>query len=395
MRLCIDAGPLENEHRFRGIGSCTASLLASLTPTLLEQGGVELQYLSREPHPDALGADGQFAPRSPIIDWVGNSGRLPRALTLRWTAFAGGLRLAADVQRAGADVFLATDPNAVPRSRRFRTVAMLYDLIPLRLPEEYLPRRARIGRANYAWQLHRLRSADHLIAISDSTRRDAMELLGIEDRRISVVHLAVDRALFRPLGEEAARTAVRERFGVERPYFLYVGGVDARKNVARLVQAFEQAMDQFDAVLVMAGEPGPRGEQLRQRLEGSRAGSRIQWTGYVADHELPVLYSGALALVYPSLYEGFGLPALEAMSCGAPVITYALSSLPEVVGDAALLADPGSAADLAAALQKVAAEPGFRSELRDRGLERARHFSWESTATGILEACRAVHQGRA
>lgn len=395
MKLCLDAGPMENEHRFRGIGSCTQNLLAAMTPALLSDHAVDLQYLKRTPLDHQPPQGGRHAPRSRLVDWVRPGGRLPSALTMRWPALAGPLRLAADVRATGAEVFLATDPSAVPDDRRFRTVAMLYDLIPLRFPAEYLPRRAVFGRANYAWQMRRLRRADHLIAISEATRRDAVELLGIDPRRISVVHLAVDDALFQPADPEHARAWVRQQFQVDRPYFLYVGGVDARKSVHRLVDAFAQVMERLDASLIVAGHAGPRGDQLRQRLEGTAVGHRIHWTGYVADDDLPLLYAGALAFAYPSLYEGFGLPVLEAMSCGAPVITSPLSSLPEVVGSAALFADPTSTPDIARALQRIAEEPSLRAELRGRGLERARRFSWQATAGGVLHACRSVLEERA
>ena len=393
MTLCFDASPIENGHRTRGIGWCTYSLLRAFTPELLSTHGVELHYLKRTPLSEELPTGGRFLRRSWVMDWIGTGGRLPSKLTVRWQAFAGAARLAADVTAAGGDVFFSTDPHTVPHSQRFRTVALLYDLIPLRFPAEYLPRRALISRANYAWQLRQLRGADHLIAISETTRQDAIELLDIPPGRISVAYLAVDTARFRPVEHDAARVAVAERFGVDRPYFLYVGGIEPRKNVDGLVRAFSQVMDTCDAVLVIAGERGKAGEQLRRQLEGTPVGERIVWTGFVPEEDLPFLYAGALALAYPSLYEGFGLPVLEAMSCGAPVLTSPLSSLPEVAGDAALYVDPGSPAELAAALRRLAAEPALRAELRERGLERAQRFSWTDTAERVLQVCRAVAEG--
>ncbi|MBA4158702.1 MAG: glycosyltransferase family 4 protein [Gemmatimonadetes bacterium] len=394
VKLCVDAGPIENGHRVRGIGSCTQSLLGALTPELLSRHGVEMRYLKRTPLEEEVPAGGRFARRSRVAGWIGTGGRLPSRLTMRWRAFAGAVGMAADVEAAGGEVFLSTDPDAIPLSPHFLTIALLYDLIPLRFRGEYLPRHAFVRRANYTWQIRRLRRADHLIAISEATRQDAIELLGIPPGRISVAHLAVDRDRFRPRAQEAARAVVAERFGVDRPYFLYVGSVDARKNIAGLIDAFSRVMESCDAALVMAGEPGKAGDQLRRQLARTPARERIHWTGYVTEEDLPFLYAGSLALAYPSLYEGFGLPVLEAMSCGAPVLTSPLSSLPEVAGEAALYADPGSTPELAAALRRLAAEPALREELRARGLERARRFSWTDTAERVLEVCGAVHAGR-
>lgn len=392
MKLCVDAGPLENAHRDRGIGWCTRHLLSALTPELVAKHAIDVQYLARRRIEGSVSRNtaARFAPRSRIAEWTATNGRLPYRLTERWKAFDTALVLSRDVSATGADVFLGTDPQAIARSRRFRTIALLYDLIPLRYSREYLRRRSLIARANYAYQLRSTRRADHLLAISEATRRDAIELLGIPASRVSVVPLAVDRDLFSPLAADLARGAVEAEYGISRPYFFYIGGFDYRKNVAALIRAFGEISDPSGVLLVIAGTLGPLGKELREAVKGTPAAERIRWLGYVPESDLPALYAGSLALVCPSLYEGFGLPVLEAMSCGAPVLTSPLSSLPEVAGDAALYVDPRSPAELAAALRRLAAEPELRAELRERGLERAQRFSWTDTAERVLEVCRAV-----
>jgi glycosyltransferase involved in cell wall biosynthesis len=160
-----------------------------------------------------------------------------------------------------------------------------------------------------------------------------------------------------------------------------------------MVEAFLSLASRTDAILAVAGEPGRLGTRLRLRFEGSPYADRIRWLGYVPEADLPALYGGALALVYPSVYEGFGLPVLEAMSCGAPVVAARISSLPEVAGEAALYSDPDSADQLAAAMTRIAAEPALRDELRSRGVTRARRFSWAETARRVLDVCTRVGHG--
>jgi glycosyltransferase involved in cell wall biosynthesis len=395
MRLCFDAGPLENSHRERGIGFCTYHLLNALTPSVLARHGLEVQYLKRRPLEYSLACNlgARFAPRSRLAEWTATNGRLPSKLTERWKALETTLALPREVSATGADAFFTADPYAIALSRKFRTIALIHDFIPLRFPGQYLSRRMVIARSNYAWQLRRIRRADHLIAVSEATRRDAIELLGISPDRITVVPHGVDARLFRPTAPDTARSLVGERYGISRPYFFYVGGFDYRKNVSALLGAFLEVADAHDILLVIAGLPGKFGVHLRREAEGRHRADRIRWLGYVPEGDLRALYAGSLALVYPSLYEGFGLPVLEAMSCGAPVLTSPLSSLPEVAGDAALYVDPGSPAELAAALRRLAAEPALRAELRERGLERAQRFSWTDTAERVLQVCRAVAEG--
>jgi glycosyltransferase involved in cell wall biosynthesis len=369
VRVCVDAGPAENIHRGRGIGSSTRHLLGAMTPALAAAHDVDLVVVSRRPAPSAA----PWARRGWTAEWTGvrdgtslRVGTWSQLVDSEWT-------LPRDVAATGATVFLATDPHAVALSRAFATVAVVYDVVPLVFPALYSTGRM-AGRPDwlYRHRLDRQRRAAAQIAISETTRRDAVRLAGFDPVRMTVVPLGVDRRTFYPR-EPVATPA--------RPYLLFVGATDARKNLAGMLAA-HAALADLDVDLVVAGSPtGP-------------ARDRVRWVGHVSDDDLARLYSGALAFVFPSLYEGFGLPVLEAMSCGAPVVTTRVSSIPEVAGEAAWYVDGGDSRALPDAIRQVVTNPGLRATLRQRGLERAERYSWTRTAEGVLAACRAVANSR-
>ena len=186
---------------------------------------------------------------------------------------------------------------------------------------------------------------------------------------------------------------VRARYGLHEPYLLALGNLQPRKNLIRLVDAFVRLAWQGQlagAQLVLGGQAQWRESELQARVQQSGLAEQIHFPGYVEEPDLPPLYSGALAFVYPSLYEGFGLPPLEAMACGTPVVCSNAASLPEVVGDAAMTCDPRDTEGLAAALAQVIAQPALREELRAAGLRRAARFSWRRCAEETLEVYRAA-----
>lgn len=231
-----------------------------------------------------------------------------------------------------------------------------------------------------------VRTAAAVITISEFSRREIVERYRVDPARVVVTPLAAGPG-FRPLdaGDVAERLA---RIGIEGPYVLAVGNVQPRKNLGRLLEAFAALRRRVDLPhrLVLVGRRAYRGDAILARQEALGIARHVVATGYVADDDLVALYNGADAFVYPSLYEGFGLPVLEAMACGAPVITSGTTALPEVAGDAAELVDPRSVDELAAALGRVLADPARRADLRDRGLRRARRFSWRRLAEQTLAA---------
>jgi glycosyltransferase involved in cell wall biosynthesis len=258
-------------------------------------------------------------------------------------------------------------------------VVTIHDLSFLRFPALFRP-----ANRLYLTVLTRLsaRRARRLIAVSAETASEATRLLGVPAERIDVVYHGVD-PIFRPLpaGEVAA---FRQRRGLPERFVLFVGTLEPRKNLVRLVEAFARICGGTDgrkrASLVLAGGKGWLYDELFARVEALGLEEQVVFPGYVAGDELPLWYNAATVLAYPSLYEGFGLPVLEAQACGTPVLTSNVSSLPEAAGGAALMVDPYDVEALAAGLHRLLVDESLRHELRERGLAHAGQFSWPRTA---------------
>jgi glycosyltransferase involved in cell wall biosynthesis len=187
--------------------------------------------------------------------------------------------------------------------------------------------------------------------------------------------------LFQPLAAELVESIVRDRFNIRKPYVLYVGSLTERKNLVRLLRAFAKIHHRCpEYLLVLAGPRSWKQSPIESTVKELNLWEHVQLTGPVTDHELPALYNGASLFAFPSLYEGFGLPVLEAMACGAPVVTSNTSSLPEVAGDAAILVDPLNVEQIAEAMWLVLSQPALAAALREKGLARAAQFTWERTA---------------
>jgi glycosyltransferase involved in cell wall biosynthesis len=256
------------------------------------------------------------------------------------------------------------------------SVVTVYDLSFWRTPERF-PAAQRL----YLSTLTRLsvRRAARVIAISESTKRDVMELMGVPADRVRVVPLAIEEE-FRPVTEAAALADLRRRRGLPEHMILYVGTLEPRKNLVTLLEAYARCRGETSPEspwppLVLAGGKGWGYEAIFAAVERLGLGEAVLFPGFVPHGELPLWYSAADIFVYPSLYEGFGLPVLEALSCGTPVITSNVSSLPEVAGEAGLLVDPTDAEALAEALCRVWGDADLRREMRTRGLAQAARFS--------------------
>ncbi|MDW8064251.1 MAG: glycosyltransferase family 1 protein [Anaerolineae bacterium] len=251
-----------------------------------------------------------------------------------------------------------------------------FEIMPETLPEPlvaYL--RRNVPRA--------VRRATHVLADSEATRRDLVRLYGVPEERITVLYSGVDPR-FRPVEDEAERARVRARYGLGPwPFVLTVGTVQPRKNYPRLIEAFAALVREGsfpDGHLVIVGEKGWKAEGTFEAIRRSGLMERIRWLGFVADEDLPALYSAAAAFALVSRYEGFGLPALEAMACGTPVVVSWTSSLPEVAGEAGILVDPDSTASIAEGLRRALTDPEGRAARRAAGLARACRFTWEAAA---------------
>lgn len=270
-------------------------------------------------------------------------------------------------------------------------VVTVYDLSFLFYPEMFRPANRLYLRVGTRYSVERAR---RVLAISESTRRDVARLYRIPADRIDLAQPGVEDAFYpRPRAE---LDAFRTQRGLPDRYLLFVGTLEPRKNVARLVEAYahfcqvvgsERQRDEFPR-LVLVGGKGWLYDKIFARVEALGLERDVLFPGYVPQTELPLWYAAATAFVYPSLYEGFGLPALEAMASGTPVITSSTSSLPEVVGDAAIVTDPTDVAALADAMARLASDESLQASLRVRGLERARSFTWAETARNTVASYR-------
>jgi glycosyltransferase involved in cell wall biosynthesis len=301
---------------------------------------------------------------------------------------ARGLRLAWEqtglprrVREDGLDV-LHSPHYTMPLRHPAGAVVTFCDMTFLLHPELHQPIKRAFFPAMMRWSA---RHADQLITISESTRDDLSRMWDVDPARVTPVPLAAGNE-YRPAAPDDV-AIVCARHGLQPGgYILYVGVLEPRKNVDRLVAAFGRAVNRLGNLeLVIAGKRGWMYDQIFAQVQKLGLEGRVRFTGYVAQEELPALYSGARIFAYPSRYEGFGLPVLEAMRCGVPVVTTNVSSMPEVVGDAALLVSPEDEAALAEALIRLATNVELAASLGGRGRERAALFSWERCARETLQ----------
>jgi len=240
---------------------------------------------------------------------------------------------------------------------------------------------------------HSAKRAARILSLSEYTRRDIIETYGIRAERIHAIPLAAP-SHFAPIDDNRELQRVRHNYGIDGDYILSVGSIQPRKNLARLVRAYASLRDNISAdklpKLVLVGKCAWLYDETLRTLDETGMKEAVVLTGYVPDADLPALYSGALCFVYPSYFEGFGLPPLEAMKCGAPVIVGNRTSLPEVVGDAALTVDPYDVGAIANAIKRVIDDPLLRQELSSKGQKRAGEFDWRETARRTLAVYEEV-----
>ncbi len=265
------------------------------------------------------------------------------------------------------------------------TVVTLHDLIPLLYPQTVSVRARILFRV--AVQLA-LQAADHVIVGSEATRRDLQRVFSVESRRITSTPYAAGPAFYRRPEPEIRR--LRQKSGLPNEYILYFGSNKPHKNLVSLIEAYAIIAAEIAAPLVIAGRWDPRYPASRQRVEALGLSERVRFLGPIEEADLPALYSGAQCFVFPSRYEGFGLPVLEALACGAPVACSNTSSLPQVAGDAAVYFAPQDISGMAHGLYLLASQPRLRQALSSKGLEQSRRFSWSSAAAQTLDVYRGL-----
>ena len=287
----------------------------------------------------------------------------------------------------GVDVLHST-AFTMPLVSRVKVIVTIHDLSFFHYPQHHTDANYRFVNRNVHLAARR---ADLIIADSVSTKRDIQRFLHVPDKKIEVVYLASGESFSaRRSSEDIER--VKNKYKIRKPYFLAVGSIEPRKNLARALVAFKALieMGRVDYQCIIVGGQGWKNEAFYALLRKLDIDEHLVFTGYVPEEDLPLLYQGAGVFLYPSVYEGFGLPVLEAMSSGVPVITSKTSSLPEVAGDAALLVNPLDIFELYEAMEALATKPQLRKELALKGLEQSKKFSWEKTAQKTLEIYKRV-----
>jgi glycosyltransferase involved in cell wall biosynthesis len=350
MRICIDARAMS--ERPTGAGKALKYLLERLRKDFPRH-----EYVTCEP----AGA----------MSW-----RLSRQLL--WEQVELPLR----ALRLGADVLHVASGTPGPFVTTTKTVMTVHDLAPTRHPE-LLPH----ARSRWYWgrMVPRMARRAHAVLVpSAATKRDVVALAGVPEARVHVAPFGV------PLELTGGATAdeVRQTHGLPARYLLYVGTIDRRKDYRTLLGALAQLAPEI--ALVVAGTVIAGRTDFPETVARLGVERRVRMLGYVPERDLPGLYGGAAVFVYPSFYEGFGFPVLEAMACGTPVVCADATSLPEVVGDAGLLVHPGDIDAMAAALLRILGEPDLRASLAERALQRAAQFSWRTAAQQTLEVYRRV-----
>ncbi len=294
--------------------------------------------------------------------------------------------LAIEIARLNLD--LLHSPDLIPpRFGYDRSVITVHDLNFIYYPRFLTAESRRYYNEQIQWAGER---ADHILADSHATKTDLVSVLGVAPEKVTVVHLAADSS-FRPV-PDAEVHQVAERYGLEPGFVLFVGTLEPRKNIPGLLHAYRNLLDQETTAgpLVLVGGKGWLYEEIFARVEALGLGEHVRFLHGVPDGDLPGLYNAATVLAIPSFYEGFGLPALEAMCCGTPVVAADRASLPEVVGETGILFDPEDPDAIARALKRVLTDESLHARMRNLGLERASTFGWRRVAQETLEVYREV-----
>jgi glycosyltransferase involved in cell wall biosynthesis len=360
MRIAIDARKL---HDF-GIGTYIRNVLIELARI---DPQTEFIVLCRPADADA------------ITDMAANFRAVPE--TARPYSIAEQFWIPLTLVRERAH--LLHEPHYVlPPATRCRTVVTIHDCIHLMFPQ-YLPGRlAHVYARTSMWTA--VHKSDRILTVSDASKRDILRFFDVEAAKVEVIYNAIDERFLAP-PDEGRMDYVKQRYQLDHPFLLYVGNIKPHKNLERLIDAFGRVRTAglADLRLIIIGDEISKYPGLRQAVHRHRLDKYVRYLGFQPYDTLAAFYRLARAFVFPSLYEGFGLPPLEAMACGTPVVTSNVSSLPEIAGNAAILVDPYDPASIAAGITRAVTDDVLRGQLIERGLARARDFSWSQSVAAI------------
>lgn len=371
MHVCLDVSPTAQNHA--GLGRYAGEIARALADYRPE---VELALFYNRQGDACLPDYLSHLPQQTVK--VGNKPWRMGVLLSQMT------RWPLDKTFGAVDIFHATN-HLLAHFRQAKTVFTLHDLIFLHYPEYHLP----YNRWYLTFAMPRyLRAADVIITPSECTRRDAINFYGLPEHKIKVIYEAAS-PIFKPKTDLAQLERVRQKYQLPDKFILHVATIEPRKNLSRLLDAFKALLaDWPDLKLVFIGKKGWLYDKFFQKLQTLGLEEYVIFPGFVDEADLPACYQLAELFVYPSLYEGFGLPPLEAMACGTAVVCSNSSSLPEVIGDGGLLVNPTDTAALTEALQRVLSDATLRQDLAQRALVQAQKFSWQRAA----DALAAVYQ---
>jgi len=390
MRVCLDGRPVQPGfkcHKNRGIGKYAENLLHYL-PALDPHIQFSIIFDKSKP------IDGRF--RRHNTNYIFHS--VPGLFSLNHPIIDTFAYLPLTLQKCRADIvhFFSHLDSPWFGLHKKALVITVHDTIPLVFPELYHTHGTILRRAYQRALRSIARGARVVIADSECSKRDAITYLSIPEEKVRVIYLGVD-PVFERVTDPEKLAAVRDTYQLVHPFIFYLGGIDPRKNVKRLVAAYARLIKNsgYPHDLVIAGDiqNEPEFPELEREIQASGMEGRVKLLGFVPTETCPVLYSAADCFVFPSLYEGFGFPPLEAMACGTPVISSDRSSLPELVDDSGLIVNPEDVGAIAAAMTTVLSTESLRRDLGARGMKRAKLFSWEKTAAQTLAVYEEVARG--
>lgn len=374
MHVAINAHLLAHTANFRraGVSHYVEALLHHLGQ--IDTTNRYTVYTTRGVDAAALGLPANFVVRPSRFPTINPRVRIP------WEQLIAPISLA----REGADVYHGV-LNVMPLLAAIPSVVTIHDLSAILFPQTF----RRINRMYTRWAINvSAKRAAHIFTVSEYAKREIVTHLHVPAERVTVTYDACD-ARFQP-APAAELAAFRQRHGLPERYLFYLGTLEPRKNIPRLLDAYAQIAHEVDAPLLIGGGKGWLYEPILAQAERLQLGDKLKFVGYIPQEEQHLWYGAATAFVFPSLYEGFGMPPLEAMACGTPVIVSNASCLPEVTGDAGLQVDPHDVDGWADAMRRILADAALRADLSARGLVQATKFSWLDTARRTQAIYHAV-----